>query len=131
MRSVHVSRFIAVGPDEVYDFAANPANLPAWAAGLAEGPVTQEGDAVHVDSPMGRVSVEFAPRNEHLVLDHVVVLPSGERVVNHMRVLSHPDGAEVVFSLRQLGMTDEEFERDRELVEADLDQLKGLLESTF
>ena len=131
MRSAHVSRVIAVGPDEVYDFAANPANLAAWAASLAEGQVTQDGVSVHVDSPMGRVGVEMAPRNEHRVLDHEVVLPSGERILNHMRVLSHPDGAEVVFSLRQMGMTDEEFERDRELVEADLDQLKGLLESTF
>lgn len=131
MRSVHVSRVIAVGPDEVYDFAANPTNLPAWAAGLADGPVTQEGETLHVDSPMGRVSVELAPRNEHRVLDHVVVLPSGERVVNHMRVLSHPDGAEVVFTLRQLGRSAEEFERDRQMVAADLDQLKGLLETTF
>lgn len=131
MRSVHVSRVISARPEEVYDFAANPDNLAAWAAGLAEGTVTREGEALLVDSPMGRVSVEFAPRNEHGVLDHDVTLPSGERVTNHMRVQSHPDGSEVVFSLRQRDLTDEEFGRDLELVEADLDQLKGLLESTF
>lgn len=84
-----------------------------------------------VDSPMGRVEVEFVPRNEHGVLDHDVTLPSGEQVRNHMRVLSHPDGAEVVFTLRQLGRSAEEFERDRQMVAADLDQLKGLLETTF
>lgn len=131
MRSVHVSRVIAARPDEVYDFVANPDNLGAWASGLADGEVTREDDAVVADSPMGRVGVRFVPRNEHGILDHEVTLPSGERVTNHMRVQAHPDGSEVIFSLRQLGLTDEEFERDLELVEADLDQLKGLLESTF
>lgn len=131
MRSVHLSRVISASQQEVYDFAVNPANLTSWAAGLAEGTVTQEGQTLLVDSPMGRVSVEFVPRNEHGVLDHDVTLPSGERVTNHMRVQRHPDGSEVVFSLRQLDLTDEEFERDLKLVEADLDQLKGLLESTF
>lgn len=131
MRSVHVSRVITVGPDEVYDFVANPGNLGAWASGLAEGTVTQEGEMVLVDSPMGRVSVEFVPRNDLGVLDHDVTLPTGERITNHMRVQSHPHGSEVLFSLRQLTLTDEEFERDLKLVEADLDQLKGLLESTF
>lgn len=131
MRSVHLSRVITVGPDEVYDFVANPGNLGAWASGLAEGTVTQEGEMVLVDSPMGRVSVEFVPRNDLGVLDHDVTLPTGERITNHMRVQSHPHGSEVLFSLRQLTLTDEEFERDLKLVEADLDQLKGLLESTF
>ncbi|RIK15853.1 MAG: polyketide cyclase [Acidobacteria bacterium] len=131
MSSVHVSRVIAARPQEVYDFAADPEHLGAWASGLAEGSVRTEGDHLVVDSPMGEVVVEFAPRNEHGILDHDVTLPSGERVRNHMRVLPHPDGAEVVFTLRQGAMSDEEFARDRAAVEADLDQLKGLLETTF
>ncbi|AXH96738.1 SRPBCC family protein [Ornithinimicrobium avium] len=131
MRSLHLSRVIAAPPQEVYDFVADPFHLAAWASGLTEGTVQQEGDRVVVDSPMGRVEVEFVPRNEHGILDHDVTLPSGEVVRNHMRVLGHPQGAEVILTLRQLGLSEEELERDRRLVEADLDQLKGLLETTF
>ena len=131
MRSRHLSRVIAAPPDEVYDFVANPDHLTAWASGLASGTVDADGEALVVESPMGRVSVMFAPRNEHGVLDHDVTLPSGHTITNHMRVLAHPDGSEIVFTLRQLDLSDEEFERDAQAVEADLDQLKGLLESTF
>ncbi|SOC57730.1 SRPBCC family protein [Ornithinimicrobium cerasi] len=131
MRSRHLSRVIAAPPEKVYAFVADPGHLPAWASGLASGTVTQDGEALVVESPMGRVSVVFAPRNDHGVLDHDVTLPSGRTVTNHLRVLAHPDGSEIVFTLRQLDLTDEEFERDAQAVEADLDQLKGLLESTF
>jgi hypothetical protein len=45
-----------------------------------------------------------------------------------MRVAPHPEGAEVVFSVRQLTMTDDELERDAGLVQADLERLRDLLE---
>ncbi|MEU6060537.1 hypothetical protein [Streptomyces sp. NPDC047097] len=38
------------------------------------------------DSPLGRVSVAFAPRNELDVLDHDLTLPSGESSPMPMRV---------------------------------------------
>lgn len=113
---------------DVYDVAADPDNLPRWAAGLAAGEVGRDGDLLVVDSPMGRVRVAFVARNELGVLDHVVTLPSGVTVTNPVRVLPHPEGAEVVFTLRQHDLTDEEFERDARLVEEDLDRLKDLLE---
>ena len=53
-----------------------------WAAGLAEGGLRQTADGWVADSPMGTVTVEFAPPNEFGVLDHVVRLPSGETVYN-------------------------------------------------
>ena len=56
-----------------------------------------------------------------------VTLPDGTVVNNPLRVLAHPDGAEVVFSVRQLGMTDEEFDRDCAAVAADLASVKDLL----
>ena len=86
------------------------------------------GDALVADSPMGEVVVRFVPRNDFGVADHDVTLPSGETVNNPFRVLAHPDGAEVLFTVRQLAMGDEEFERDCRLVAADLDRLAALLE---
>ncbi|WP_202970184.1 hypothetical protein [Tessaracoccus flavescens] len=78
---------------------------------------------------MGRVRVTFAPRNPFGVLDHDVGLPSGESVYNPLQVLNHPEGAEVLFTVRQRDLSDDEFERDIAAVAADLGRLRDLLES--
>ncbi|NKY52444.1 SRPBCC family protein [Nocardia vermiculata] len=129
MNSRHVSRVIAASPEAVYEFASNPDNLPKWAAGLAKTEVVREGDTLFVDSPMGKVAVRFVPRNEYGVIDHDVTLPSGTIVTNPVRILAHPEGAEIVFTIRQIELTDEEFDRDTGMVEADLERLKGLVEA--
>ena len=128
MDSRHVSTVIRRPASEVYAYAADPDHLPDWAAGLAEGELTREGDTLLVDSPMGRVSVRFVPPNEYGVLDHDVTLPSGTVVTNPVRVLAHPDGAEVLFTVRQIELTDAELEGDVAKVAADLARLKAILE---
>lgn len=128
--SRHVSTVVRRSPAEVYAYVAEPGNLPAWAAGLAQGEVTRDGDALLVDSPMGRVEVRFVPRNELGVVDHDVTLPTGTVVTNPMRVLAHPLGAEVLFTVRQIELTDAELERDVALVAADLERLREILESS-
>lgn len=83
-------------------------------------------------SPMGEVTVVFAPDNDYGVLDHTVRLPDGTAFYNPMRVV--PGGGdqadcEVVFSVRRReGMTDSEFDGDVAAVAADLATLKRLLE---
>lgn len=128
MSSRHVSRVIRASPESVYAFARDPDNLPRWAAGLAKGEVTRQGDLLVVDSPMGRVSVQFVAPNDHGVLDHDVRLPSGTVVTNPMRVVAHPQGSEIVFTLRQLELSDDEFERDATMVGEDLERLGRLIE---
>jgi len=128
MDSRHVSTVIRRPASEVYAYAADPDHLPDWAAGLAEGELTREGDTLLVDSPMGRVSVRFVPPNEYGVLDHDVTLPSGTVVTNPVRVLAHPDGAEVLFTVRQIELTDAELEGDVAKVAEDLARLKAILE---
>ncbi len=130
MRSHHVSRLINASPEAVYAFASDIDNLPKWAAGLAKSDVAQEGEVLLVESPMGRVEVRFAERNTFGVLDHDVHLPSGTVVTNPMRVLAHPDGTEVVFTVRQIERSDEEFARDVDMVRADLDRLAVLVGSS-
>ena len=71
----------------------------------------------------------FTPSNDLGVLDHDVTLPTGETQHNPMRVLHHPDGAEVVFTLRRsAGMSDEQLEEDAATIAADLHKLKAVLE---
>jgi hypothetical protein len=125
----HVSVSILRPPGEVYAFAANPENLPRWARGLSGSIEEVNGDWI-ADSPMGKVKVRFATRNELGVLDHDVILESGERAHNPMRVVANADGSELVFTLfRRPGMTDEAFAADAKAVEDDLRALKRLLEA--
>ena len=126
--SRHVSTHIDRPAQEVYDYASDPANLAAWAAGLSSGVEQVDGEWI-AESPMGRVVVAFAARNAFGVLDHDVTLPSGETFYNPMRVTVDGAGSEVVFTVRrQPGMSDEEFERDADTVSADLIALKRLME---
>jgi hypothetical protein len=129
MESRHVSVSIQRPAELVYRYVTNPANLPAWAAGLG-GSIEQVGDDWFADSPMGRVLVRFVPDNPFGVADHDVTLPSGETVRNPMRVLPDgTDGCELVFTVRsQPGTTDDQFAADCAAVAADLATLKQLLE---
>ncbi len=130
--SRHVSVWIDVAPEVAYAIAADPEQMPRWASGLAAGGLRQTADGWVADSPMGQVTVEFAPPNEYGVLDHVVRMPSGEAVYNPLRVIPAGEGqprCEVVFTVRRReGMTDEEFEGDVATVTADLDRLRQLAE---
>jgi uncharacterized protein YndB with AHSA1/START domain len=125
----HISVLIKRPAQEVYDYAADPRNLPTWAQGLGSSVEHVDGAWV-AESPMGRVTVSFTPPNEHFVLDHDVTLPTGETVHNPIRVLRHDVGSEVLFSLRRRdGVTDEEFAADTRAVAADLIALQELLEA--
>jgi hypothetical protein len=113
----------------VYEYASDPANLPEWAPGLGSK-VEQVDGRWFVETSDGRVGVAFARPNDYGVLDHEVTLPTGEVVSNPMRVVADGVGCEVVFSLRRVpDMSDQDFDRDAGLVQADLTRLKGLLEA--
>ncbi|WP_282824974.1 GNAT family N-acetyltransferase [Gulosibacter sediminis] len=127
--SRHLSEIVHASPRAVWRFASDPVNLPRWAAGLAQAPVRRRGEQLVVDSPKGEVTVEFVGANDLGVLDHVVTLPSGEAVLNPLRVLEHPAGAELVFTVRQRDMTVDEFDRDCAAVAADLARLRAHVES--
>lgn len=126
--SRHVDVWIDRPAHEVYDYVSDPANLPHWAPGLGTAVENVDG-RWFVESAMGRVGLDFVPRNDHGILDHDVTMPSGEIVHNPMRVMRAGHGSEVVFTLRRLpDMTDEDFARDGQAVAADLARLKRLLE---
>ncbi|MCU1691731.1 MAG: polyketide cyclase/dehydrase [Frankiales bacterium] len=127
--SLHLSVVVHRPPAEVYAVAADPANLPRWAAGLARGVEQVDDTTWAADSPMGRVLVAFTPPNDLGVLDHVVTLPDGTRTHNPLRVLPLGDHTEVVFTLRRApGADDAAHSADAALVQADLERLKGLVE---
>ncbi len=128
--SRHLSTFIDRPAADVYAYASDPANLLHWAAGLGSATRRTDGSWI-VQSAMGLVTVVFAPLNTFGVLDHDVVLATGETVYNPMRVIADGPGCEVVFTLRRTPeMTDREFARDADAIIADLATLKRILEGT-
>ncbi len=128
--SLHLAVHVDRSAEEVYRFAADPARLPQWAAGLS-GSIEQRDGRWFADSPMGEVEVRFAPENAYGVLDHDVTLPDGTTVTNPLRVLPDGAGCEVVFTLRRgPGVTEEAFDADAAAVRTDLATLKALMEAT-
>lgn len=125
--SRHVSVFVNCPAADVYRYAADPANLPNWAAGLARGVFVEEGRWL-ADSPMGRIEIRFAAPNEFGVLDHEVITSDGTATYNPMRVMPADGGSEVIFSVRRRGMSEDEFDRDAAAVQADLRELARILE---
>jgi hypothetical protein len=125
----HVSVPIGRPVAEVVAYAGDPRNLPDWAAGLASG-VREGADGAWItDSPMGEVTVRFAPANDLGVLDHDVTLPDGAVVRNPLRVLPNDAGSEVVFTVfRRDGMDAAAFEADAAAVLEDLERLREILE---
>lgn len=127
--ALHLSTSIDASPAEVAAFAGDPANLPAWAAGLSNG-IREAAGRWITDSPMGEVEVRFGPHTELGILDHDVIFPDGTVVHNPLRVLANGTGAEVVFTLYRLpGVDDAEFDRDADMVRADLARLRAIFEA--
>jgi len=130
--SRHVGISIRCPPDRVYAFASNPENLPKWASGLANGVSRLSDGSWSASSPMGPLTIRFAPPNPFGIMDHDVTLPSGKTFYNPMRVFANGTGSEVVFTLYRLdGMTDAQFETDAATIKKDLEMLKRLLEMTM
>lgn len=128
--TAHLAERIDRPANDVYAYVSDPANVTTWAPGLGSSVEQVDGAWYVMSEGMGRVRVEFAPKNGFGVLDHVVTLESGERFLNPLRVVPYGEGSEIVFSVRrQPGASDEEFARDTGLVAADLARLKGILES--
>ena len=128
-KNISVSIDAATG--NVYNFVANPANLPKWASGLSQSEIRKQGQYWVADSPIGEVKIKFAENNTFGILDHSVTLPNGEVNYNPLRVVKNGKGSEVIFTLFRLPrMTDEDFNKDAEFIKSDLEKLKSILEKS-
>jgi hypothetical protein len=126
-RSRTVSLSIECPAPQVYAFVTNGDNLAKWLTFCTS--VRRSGDEWLIDTPGGEMAIRFVPENQFGVLDHYARLPSGQEVLNPMRVVPNGTGSEVIFTLFQSAeMSDEEFARDAGIVDADLRKLKSVLE---
>ncbi len=113
----------------VYEYASNPENFPRWVAFIESITLQTDGSWI-AESDLGNINIRFTPENKFGIMDHLVTLPDGSAVNNPMRVVENGTGNELTFTLFWMpGRTEEEFDHDAELVEADLKKVKELLES--
>jgi len=117
--------------------AADPARLPEWASGLADGALAREsegegeGERWVATTPGGRAVLRFAPPNEFGVLDHWVAPAGVPEVYMPFRVIGVAPGVcELQLTLlRQPHMDDAAFAHDAEWIARDLRALQALLEA--
>ena len=127
-RTLQVS--VARLPADVYNYVANPQNLPKWARGLCRSIRRSEIGWI-ADTAQGEIQVKFFERNSLGVLDHYVTPAPGIEIYVPMRVLANGSGSEILFTLfRQAGMSADKYAEDIGLVERDLETLKHVLENT-
>ena len=71
-------------------------NLPKWATGLSGSIKKVNGEWI-ADAPTGKVKIKFVDDNKFGILDHEVVLETGVKIYNPMRVIANGNGSEIFF----------------------------------
>lgn len=129
-RSQTISVQIAVPSQEVYDFIAEPRNLPKWASNLGTLFVQVGERDWATDTPDGRLIFRYAKRNPYGILDHAVFREGETPFTTPMRVFGNAEGTEITYTLYQRPeMSDAAFASEAEWVQADFLALKSFLEA--
>lgn len=115
--------------DKVYGFASNPENFPVWVEFIKS--ITRQTENIWLGkTDLGNIKIEFVPKNEFGVIDHLVTLPDDTTVNNPIRIIENGKGNELVFTLFCMpNRTEVEFNQDAKLVETDLKKIKTILEN--
>lgn len=133
LKSKTISISIDRPVDAVYQFMAEPQNMPKWTTAL--GPSFHEIGARtwiadEPPDPRGPVTMRFCERNEYGVLDYEVSRSGEAALLVPIRVFANEDGTELLFTyLQRPGVTNEHLESEVEWVTTDLLTLKALLEA--
>jgi hypothetical protein len=112
----------------VYAFVADPANLPRWAVGFAQG-VRQEDGTWIVETAAGDVPVRVDADSGRATVDFHMRPAAGVEVSAFSRVLPAGDASVYVFTQFQgPGMPDEVFDAQVRALGHELIALKAVLE---
>jgi len=129
MNATTIHAVIERASEEIYAFVADPRNMPKWAPNFGHA-IALSGEHWIMETRDGPCEVRFAKPNQLGVLDHWVITPDGKEFYNPMRVIENGDASLISFTLFQQTLwTEERLASDAALVEADLQRLKGLVES--
>ena len=94
---------------QVFDFVADPENLPKWAVGFCHA-IRRDGDRWLVRTAQGELGIRYVTDRELGVVDFYLSPAPGVEAAAFSRVLPNGGGAEYVFTQFQgAGVPDEVF----------------------
>lgn len=113
---------------EVFQFVAQPRNLPHWARAFCQA-IRPDGDAWLVTSPQGEVRVRYCTDAVVGIIDFHLSPAPGVEALAASRVVPNGEGSEYVFTQFQAPfMPDDVFARQVHALRQELAILKALLE---
>ncbi len=119
---------IDANPIKVWQFLADPRNLPRWAVGFAKS-VREEGGRWFVQTGAGEMGVRVMADDAGGVVDFWMSPAPGVEVLAASRVIPRGDGSEYTFTQFQApGMSDETFLKNVKALEHELTVLKAIAE---
>ena len=113
----------------VYEFLADPRNMPSWIADI--GPtVTHVGEDWVVETPAGPYAFRFCRRNRFGVLDFAMFRDGAPMVQMPVRVVANEGGTELMLTVYHLPDKAEVIHASElEWIRVDIATLKTLLEA--
>jgi hypothetical protein len=125
------TKTITIERDEqtVFEFVANPENLPSWAKGFARD-IRRAGEAWIIETPHGEeLNLRYVTDAEFGIVDYHISPAPGVEFVVPSRVVPNGTGAEYIFTQFQLAnMSDAVFEGQVRTLTQELAILKNTLE---
>ena len=121
---------LAASPHDVFDFVANPENLPRWAVGFCHSIRRDEESADRwiVATGHGEITVRYATDRALGVVDFHLSPAPGVETVAYSRVIPNADGAEYIFTqLQAPGMPDDVFDAQVDALREELVVLQALV----
>ena len=127
MRSDTQHIIINVDHRTLFEFLADPHNLPRWAVGFCRA-IRRDGDHWVVQTSHGEVAIRYVTHAGLGVVDFYISPAPGMEVAAFSRVVPNDDGAEYVFTqLQAPGMADEAFEAQVSALREELVVLRALM----
>ena len=127
MRSSTESVTINVDHRHLFEFLADPYNLPKCAVGFCRA-IRREGDRWVVQTSQGEAAVRYVTHPDLGVVDFYIAAAPGLEVAAFSRVVPNADGAEYVFTQFQApGMPDDLFESQVRALKEELVVLRALM----
>jgi hypothetical protein len=88
---------LAGSSEMVFDFLADPENLPKWAVGFCRS-IRRDGDRWLVRTAQGELGVRYVTDRAFGVIDFYISPAPGVEAAAYSRLLPNGDGAEYVFT---------------------------------
>jgi hypothetical protein len=131
VRSDTRSVTIDAPPEQVFEFIADPLNLPIWAVGFCRAIRRDETAAAErwiVTTAQGDLPIRFVTHRELGTVDFHFTIASGVEAAAFSRVLANQEGAEYVFTQFQTpGMPDEAFAAQVRALVGELQVLRSVI----